>query len=75
VLLDNGESLIKKHKEFKGNVDLNSGSASYWFTKNFPKVDPPKEIKLEGEEELKNNLKDCRNLISSLEAKMKALMT
>lgn len=75
VVLDNGESLLKKTKEFKGNVDLSSGSNSYWYTKTFPKVEPLKEVKIEGEEDLKNSLKDCKNLISSLEAKMKALMT
>jgi hypothetical protein len=48
--------------------------AGPWYTKSFPKVETSKEVKLDGEDLLKNSLKDCKSMISSLESKMKALM-
>ena len=33
-----------------------------------------KDIKFDGEEELKSSIKECKSAVSSLEAKLKALM-
>ena len=54
------------------NLDL-SGTG-VWYTKNYPRIETVKDVKLDGEEELKSQIKDCKTIVSQLEARMKALM-
>lgn len=68
---DNGESL-KQVKDVK--IDTDMSSTGFWYTKNYPKVEIPKEIRLDGEEELKRSMKDCKTAISALETKLKVFL-
>ena len=59
MVIDNGESL-KKTKDIQINLDFTK-TTGVWYTKTFPKVEMPKDAVIEGEENLKNSLKDCKS--------------
>jgi hypothetical protein len=52
---------------------LDLSGTGVWYTKQYPKIEMPKDFKVDGEEDLKSQLRDCKSLVSQLEAKLKAL--
>lgn len=62
--------MIKEEKE----IDFKLDPLDPWYTHKFPTSEPNKELVLLGEDNLRKTLKDCKSQISTLEAKMKALM-
>lgn len=67
-----GEELEKSGKQLT-SIDLNT--PGYFYAPAIPKTSLfEKEINFDGEDQLKQSLKECKSSINSLESRIKALM-